>query len=268
MAVSMSNDEPAEPNVKGTSGKVDVDGVELYFERYGNGSHALLCMPGALAGANFFVPQINHFGRPGSGYTIIGYDPRGYGRSRQYSRVYSSPLYYEIDAKDAVGLMKALGFEEFSLLGWSDGGTCAIITAAMFQDAIKNLVVWGAHAYVEQSDLENFEKLRNVDNWNPTIRTMMEQYYGQELATAYNKWLDGFSSVCTDPVRQGDICKKEVREVRCPTLIVHGDQDAIVPISQIEFLQNNFQNSQYENHNRRKAYLALEILHKIQQNCR
>ena len=96
----------------------------------------------------------------------------------------------------------------------------------------------------------------------------MEQYYGQELATAYNKWLDGFSSVCTDPVRQGDICKKEVREVRCATLIVHGDQDAIVPISQIEFLQNNFQNSQCENHNRRKAYLALEILHKIQQNCR
>ena len=58
------------------------------------------------------------------------------------------------------------------------------------------------HAYVEESDLENFGKLRNVD---PTITTMMEQYYGQELATAYNKWLDGFSSVYTDPVRQGDI---------------------------------------------------------------
>ena len=235
-----------EPDVKGTSGKVKVNGVELYFERYGNGSHALLCIPGALAGANFFVPQFNYFGRSGSGYTVIGYDPRGRGRSIPHSHVYSSPLYYEIDAKDAVGLMEALGFKEFSLLGWSDGGTCAIITAARYPEVIKNLVVWGPHTYIEERDFEVFGKLRIIDNWNPTIRTMMEAFYGKELATIYNEWLDGFTSVYYDPLRQGDICKKEVREVQCPTLVVHGEEDAIVSFSQIEFLQRNFQNCRCE----------------------
>ena len=65
--------------VKGTSGTVNVNGIELYYERYGNGPHAILCMPGALGGTIFFVLQINYFGRSGSGYTFIAYDPRGYG---------------------------------------------------------------------------------------------------------------------------------------------------------------------------------------------
>ena len=236
----------AEPNVESTSGKVNVDGVELYFERYGNGSHPILCIPGALAGADFFLPQINYFGHSGSGYTIVAYDPRGYGKSRPNSRLYESPRYYEIDAKDAVGLMRALGFKEFSLFGWSDGGTCAIITAARFPDVIKNLVIWGPHTYLEERDIQAFEHLRSIENWNPTIRAMMEKYYGNESELLFNKWLDGFISVYSDPEKEGDICKKDVGEVQCPTLLVHGDKDAIVPFSQIEFLQNNLHHCQFE----------------------
>ena len=173
--------------VKGSSGTVNVNGVELYYERYGNGPHAILCVPGALGGTIFFVPQINYFGRSGSGYTFIAYDPRGYGRSRQHSRVYSSPLCYEIDAQDAILLMKALGFKEFSILGWCDGGTCAIIAAAKFPDVIKYMVVWGARSFLESMDVELFEKSRSVDNWDPKIRAMAEIYYGKELPLQLGK---------------------------------------------------------------------------------
>ena len=229
-----------------TSGTVSVNGVDLYFERYGSGPHVILSMPGAIGGTIFFKPQINHFGRSGSGFTFVTYDPRGYGRSRPSSRVYSSPIYYEIDGKDAVGLMKALGFNKFSILGWCEGGTCAIITAARFPDMIKSLVVWGAHSYLEETDIEIFHKWKSIDTWDPKIRATNEQYYGKDLALVWDKWFKGFISVYYDPLRQGDICKKEVREVQCPTLILHGNKDQVIPFYHIEFLQRNLQKHQCE----------------------
>ena len=233
--------------VEGTSSKINVNGVDLYYERYGNGQHPILCIPGALGGSCYFVPQINYFDRLGSGYTLIGFDPRGYGRSRPNNRANSSPLYYEVDANDAVGLMNALGFKQFSLLGCCDGGTCAIITAARFPEVIKKLVIWGSHTYLDKTDVEVFAKLRNIDNWLPAILATMEnKHYGPELAVVCNEWLDAFVSVYSDPLREGGICKKEVGEVQCPTLILHGNKDTVVPFCQIEFLQSNLKQYQCE----------------------
>ena len=233
--------------VDGISGKIEVNGVELYFERYGNGPHAILCIPGALGGSVFFTPQIKYFGHSGSGYTLIAYDPRGYGRSRPNDRVNLSPLFYVIDAKDAAELMKAMGFKKYSILGWCDGGTCAIIAAAMFPEIVKSIVVWGTHTFLEQRDIDLFEPWRNVCDWkNPHALSIMEKYYGQELGIIWKKWFDGFTGIYLDPVRQGDICKKEVKEVQCPTLVLHGDKDAVIPFYQIEFLQNNMQNCRCE----------------------
>ena len=182
--------------VKGTTGKLKVNGVELYFESYGDGPHPKLCIPGAVGGSYYFAPQINYFGRLGSGYTVIGYDPRGYGRSRPNDRANSSPLYYQTDADDAVGLMKALGFEQFSLLGCCDGGTCAIIAAAKFPSIIKKLVIWGAHTYLDKTDIEVFAKLRSIDNWLPAILATMEnKHYGPELAIIITQWFEAFVSV-------------------------------------------------------------------------
>ena len=41
-------------------------------------------------------------------------------------------FFYEKDAHDAVGVMQKLGYSEFSVLGWCDGGVCAIIAAARY----------------------------------------------------------------------------------------------------------------------------------------
>ena len=140
--------------------------------------------------------------------------------------------------------MKALGFKQFSILGWCDGGTCAIIAAAKFPDVIKYMVVWGARSFLESMDVKLFEKSRSGDNWDPKIRAVAEMYYGKELALLWEKWFVGFISIYSDQVRKGDICKKEVREVQCPTLIVSGDEDPVLPSYQIEFLQRNVRNCQ------------------------
>ena len=128
-----------------------VNGVQLCYWRKGNGPHAILCIPGALAPCGWaFASQLEHFGREDSGYTIVAYDPRGYGHSRPPEREFCLEEEHHLkkDANDAYHLMKSLAFLQFSVLGWCDGGVSAIFLAAQFPTAIRKLVVWGSRAYI------------------------------------------------------------------------------------------------------------------------
>ena len=46
--VQAMDDATPKSEVGGTTGKIRVNGVDLYWERYGTGEHALLCIPGAV----------------------------------------------------------------------------------------------------------------------------------------------------------------------------------------------------------------------------
>ena len=118
---------------------------------------------------SFFLPVIEHFGREDSGYTIVAYDPRGYGHSRPPERKFCLQEEHHLkkDANDAYHLMKSLGFSEFSVLGWCDGGVSGIYLAAQFPTAIRKLVVWGSRTYITEHDLKLTEKLEDFQRWAP-----------------------------------------------------------------------------------------------------
>ncbi|XP_077439508.1 valacyclovir hydrolase isoform X1 [Vanacampus margaritifer] len=135
-----------------TCGRQKVNGVQLYYEKAGTGKHAVLLIPGALGSTKTdFQPQLKSLNR--DLFTVVGWDPRGYGQSRPPDRDF--PLdFFERDARDGVDLMKTLGFATFSLLGWSDGGITALIAAAKNPHLINKTLVWGSNAFVSQKDLD------------------------------------------------------------------------------------------------------------------
>ena len=119
-------------------------GVRLLVERYGDGAHGIVCVPGALSTTELsFAPQLQHFGREGSPFTIVAFDPRGYGESRPPNRDFSiKPVHFlEQDAMDAHELMQQLGFNSYSVLGWCNGATAGMILAARQPQAISKLVI-------------------------------------------------------------------------------------------------------------------------------
>eukprot|EP00731_Ephydatia_muelleri_P007112 Em0003g1360a len=115
----------SKPDLAGSqSGKVQVDEGSIYFERRGTGKHPILCMPGALGTAlTDFKHQFEYFGNS-EAYSIVGYDPLGYGSSRPPQRPFNlgAAQFLRKDAVHAHAVMKALGYDRFSVLGWSDGG--------------------------------------------------------------------------------------------------------------------------------------------------
>ncbi|XP_045905881.1 valacyclovir hydrolase [Micropterus dolomieu] len=208
------------------SGRQHVNGVDLYYEQTGRGKHAVLLIPGALGSTRTdFGPQLKSLNK--ERFTVVGWDPRGYGQSRPPDRDFP-PEFFERDAKDAVDLMKALGFSKFSLLGWSDGGITALIAAAKNPDLIGKMVVWGSNAFISQHDLELYDAVRDVSKWSARMRQPMEEVYGAEVfAKTWEAWVDGVAHFAKRP--EGSICMELLPHISCPTLIIHGEKDPMVP---------------------------------------
>ena len=111
-------------------GRQRVNGVDLFYEQTGSGKHPVLLLPGALGKYNNiplllsalyrlqnfvilcsstgctrtdFGPQLKSLNK--ERFTVVGWDPRGYGKSRPPDRDFP-PDFFERDAQDAVDLMK------------------------------------------------------------------------------------------------------------------------------------------------------------------
>ena len=227
------------------TGKKMVNGVELFYDCRGSGSHALVCIPGALGTARSdFTPQADYFGSR-DGFQIITFDPRGYGHSRPPQRHFSGTTSFENDAKDAKSLMDAFNIIKFSVFGWSDGAIAGLILAALFPDSVRSLVVWGGNAYVSKEDIECYDKIRDLSKWSKKMLEPLEQEYGRDgLHQLWNSWLDVLEEVYHSG---GNICKDMLSKIKCPTLILHGMKDPIVPNFHPTYLAANISSSSVYN---------------------
>ncbi|XP_012928690.2 valacyclovir hydrolase isoform X2 [Heterocephalus glaber] len=223
-----------------SSGKVAVNGVHLHYQRTGEGEHPVLLLPGMLgSGETDFGPQLKSLSK--KLFTVVAWDPRGYGHSRPPDRDFPVD-FYERDAKDAVDLMKALNFKKVSLLGWSGGGLTALIAAAKYPAHISKMVIWGAIAYITDEDQRIYEGIRDVSKWSEKARKPLEALYGYDyFAKTCAKWVDGMQQF---KHLDGNICRHLLPQVQCPTLIVHGEKDPLVPRFHADFLHKHVRGSQ------------------------
>lgn len=139
--------------------KVLVRDTNLHYVKSGveNGQSALLLMPGALgSGITDFKPQIDNLPNFLPNFSIIAWDPPGYGKSTPPTRKFTKDFFAK-DADYAVDLMKTIGFNDFSILGWSDGGITGMVLAAKYPDAVQKLVIWGSNAYIIEKEIEMYE---------------------------------------------------------------------------------------------------------------
>ena len=101
-----------------SSGYINVDGKNLFFEKNGSSPHSLLCMPGALgSGRSDFSYQLDELA---SDFTVVAFDPRGYGKSKDAGRVFDK-AFFKTDANDGAKIMCSLGdllcsYSHFSLV--------------------------------------------------------------------------------------------------------------------------------------------------------
>lgn len=187
--------------------------------------------------------QLDHFGREESGFTVVSFDPRGYGASQLLHRNWNMDS-LKTDAMDGHELMLTLGMSEFSVLGWCDGGTAGLHLAATFPQSVKKLVIFGTRSYVTDDELKFYESMKDVTKWEEGAREINTRIYGSYFQDVYSNWLSAINHAMV--ARNGDICTKELGAVACPTLIIHGAKDRMCPVFHGEYLRDHVTGSRLE----------------------
>ncbi|WP_114201267.1 alpha/beta fold hydrolase [Janibacter anophelis] len=235
----MSTVETANPEIAET---IDVNGIATNYHDVGTGDPVLLIHgsgPGVSAWANWRVvlPELSRTHR------VIAPDVLGFGYTERPEGVtYDMATWTE----HLVGLMDALGIERAAVVGNSFGGALALNVATHHSDRVTKLVLMGAagvpfeltegldKVWGYQPTLENMIEIMDVFAWDKSRLTEDLARIRYEAATRPGVH-EAFSSMFPAPRQEGvedlTIPDQDIRGIQQPTLIVHGRDDEVIPLS-------------------------------------
>ncbi len=223
-----------------------VNGVPLHWERSGSGE-PLLLITGFTISAAVFEPVLDLYG---GRFEVIAYDNRGSGRSGAPLR----PTSMAELAADAAGLLRALGVQSAHVCGLSMGGMIAQELAIRFPERVRGLVLGGTTPGGPRAARPTLKELRVLGGaaaggWRDGERSWLGEWvfseafrreqperarellrhFGRHRATPQGVWAHWWASVYHDTVTR-------LRCIQAPTLVMHGERDAMAPIANARLL--------------------------------
>ncbi len=196
----------------------DVRGFKMYYEIYGKGE-PLLLIHGNGGSGNNFSGQIPYFSKH---YQVIVADSRAHGKSVDPT----DSLSYEMMAEDFNALLDVLKIKSCNVIGWSDGGNNVLLLAIHHPDKVKKLSITGANIWIDArafpADLLELPDIL-LDSLSKLPQT-------PEIKNAIKVW----KLVYTEP----NISLKQLNGIKCPTLVIGGDHDIILPKHSLLIAEN------------------------------
>jgi non-heme chloroperoxidase len=222
------------------------DGTEIYYNDWGRGQPVVFSHGWPLS-ADAFEDQM--FFLASNGYRAIGHDRRGHGRSSQPWHGNDLDTY----ADDLAALVQTLGLENVVHVGHSTGGGevaryigrhgTGRVAKAVLIGAIPPVMV-KSPTNPEGTPIEAFDQIRAavLADRSQFWKDLSLPFYGYNRKGAKvsegvreSFWLQGMraglpaSYFCIKAFSETDLTE-DLKKFDVPTLILHGDDDQIVPI--------------------------------------
>ena len=222
------------------------DGTGLFYNDWGSGSPVVL-IHGWPLDSDMWEYQANHLAS--NGHRVVAYDRRGFGRSDQPWSGYD----YNTFADDLAAVIEKLDLRDVTLVGFSMGGgevarylarhgAARVARAALVSAVTPFLLKTPDHEDgVDRSVFDGM--VTNLLTDRPKfLATFGKQFYGVGLldfsvSSDYLEWtrnvaMLGSMKATVDCVRafsETDF-RADMKAFTMPTLVIHGDADATVPI--------------------------------------
>jgi pimeloyl-ACP methyl ester carboxylesterase/predicted glycosyltransferase len=229
-----------------TEGFIERDGVKVGYEVFGAGEPAIVLLTSwAIVHARQWKAQVPYLARH---FQVITVEGRGNGRADRPGtpEAYRDREYVD----DAIAVLDAVGVDRAVVVGLSVGGRHALQLAAWYPQRAAGVVAIGAAlpwpmppGFDETRDAYQGWDKANRHYWLADYRGWVEFFMSQvftephstkphEDGVAWGLDTTAETLLLTVPaVTEPGAADAEAiaRQVRCPVLIVHGDQDGIVP---------------------------------------
>ena len=165
-----------------------------------------------------------------AGYRVIAADLPGSGRSLPQPRAYTAS-YYDDDAQAFVALLRRLDAAPAHLLGFSDGGECALLMAESAPSMARSVITWGAGGFVSDPTGQLRQVLLSlIDQPIPPMagfRDFLVGQYGEANARAMSQSFGAAMGEIID-TRGGNLALPKAGEIACPVLLISGERDVFV----------------------------------------
>ena len=229
-----------------TEGFIERGGVKVGYEVFGAGEPAILLLTSwAIVHARQWKAQVPYLARH---FQVITVEGRGNGRADRpgTAEAYCDREYVD----DAIAVLDAIGVDRAVVVGLSVGGRHALQLAAWYPERAAGVVAIGAAlpwpmppGFDETRDAYEGWGKANRHYWLADYRGWVEFFMSQvftephstkphEDGVAWGLDTTAETLLLTVPaVGEPGAADAEAicRQVKCPVLIVHGDQDGIVP---------------------------------------
>ncbi|MDP6689037.1 MAG: adenylate/guanylate cyclase domain-containing protein [Alphaproteobacteria bacterium] len=232
----------------------DAGDIQIAYQVHGTRDEVLFVVPGLISHIElqWELPEYRQWLNALAEYfKVIVFDKRGQGLSDRSAGV-PGP---EQRMDDITAIAVAEGIERFSLFGYSEGATIAILYAASFPDRVKSIAAFAGFARFSNCDdyphmHEAEDLLKMVEHWGsggfgyavipekmPEARELMGRLE-RACATpnAFRAMLETNFKI--------DI-RAVLPEIRTPVLVMHCRDDVGVPVANGRYIADHLPNAQY-----------------------
>lgn len=194
-------------------------------------------------------------------HQLTRYDSRGCGLSDRGL----VPLSLEDLVSDLEAVVDAAGLERFALFGACQGGAISIAYAAKHPERVTHLVLCGAFARGEfrrdadprrRETVEAMRKLIEV-GWGVSNSAFLQLFTTLFFPGATPEQALAFNTIqrkSTEPAHAARLmgtlleldASSRLNEIRCPTLVCHSTEDAVIPFEEGRFIAAAIHGAHFE----------------------
>jgi len=175
-----------------------------------------------------------------TGFGVLVYSRFGYGGSGPIT-LPRPPDYMHAEAQGPLPeLLAALQVGRHLLIGHSDGGSIALLNAALAPAAgLAGVVAEAPHVFVEDETVAGIRATLDLykDNGPPNnpggLRQRLARYHADNVDLAFHGW----SGAWLHPDFRAWNIEAEMADIKVPTLLIQGRQDEYASLEQLDRIQ-------------------------------
>lgn len=229
----------------------DCNGLSIAYQVMGDGPIDIIMVPGSISHVELFheFPQYAEFLRKLSAFArVVTFDKRGQGLSDRFE---GTPTFEE-RTDDLFAIMEAIGSCRAAIFGTSEGAAMALVFAASHPEKVSHVITFGGYARPCADDdyphMASYEEQKEgiaiwTENWGKgsPLAALVPNLAESEAA---HRLFGRIERACRTPSamrRYAEInLATDIRAVlpaiHVPTLVMHHENDVLVPFSNSEFL--------------------------------